>query len=279
MRNDRTRHGPLAQTLRRLPLLLLCLFAVVAIVDILLVLRPGLVNSLGERFAPALTGSATPSWARLMAASVTLGALALTAALLAGFARGVRSAPYLWLAPTWAASCAFVVAHLQLPLPLPLTTPHYAAFAALLWVGGGALFRADSFAGNCVGAALLATPLVLLSMSYMLVHTGPEAAIYPFDFRARLLTLVVGLASVGTPLIAIAWPRERATTTARHEDDRLSAQMLDLLERARDSEARAMDAERRLRQLETKFARARAADALVAPRPRIASSARPKPRH
>lgn len=248
MQTDRAKPDSELHSLRALPLLLLSLFAAVFVVDLLLVMQPALVRSLRDSWQGWMQLRAFGSpWPTLFAASLSFAGIAVGAALLGRFVRVVQTAPYLGLAPLLVGFCAVAIGGMSITLPLPVSAPVFACGSALLLIAGGALFRSESFAGNLAGAFLLATPLALLAGAYLLIEGNSSAAVQPFDQTAQRMMFVLGMASIGTPLIALAAPRglrrERSSEAAGGD---VGEQILELLQRARQSEDRAVEAERRL---------------------------------
>jgi hypothetical protein len=251
MQSARMRPLPLAlEPLRVLPLVLISLLVVVAAVDVLLVLQPALILSLRNGWQHALsTGGIPTTWASLVAAGVAVAGIAVAAAVLSTFIRGVQAAPYVILAPLLVGCCTLVIGRMQLDLPVPVSPPVFAAIGTLLLIGGGSLFRSSSFLANCAGALLAAAPLALLSAGYFGIQGSHAAALHPFDRTAQMFAFVLAFASVGAPLLAIACRRLRSAAGNWAEGaDELGGQIVELRERAEASEARAAESERRLSQ-------------------------------
>jgi hypothetical protein len=248
MQTDRAKPDTELSSLRALPLLLLSLFAAVFVVDLLLAMQPALVRSLRDSWQGSLPARAFGApWPTLLAASVSFAGIAAGAALLGRFVRIAQTAPYLALAPLLVGFCAVAIGGMSITLPLPLSAPVFACGSALLLIAGGTLFRSESFGGNLAGAFLLATPLALLGGAYLLVEGNSSAAAQPFDQTAQRLMFVLGMASIGTPLIAFAAPRGlRRERPSAADSGEVGEQMVELLERARESEDRALAAERQL---------------------------------
>jgi len=143
METERATSSPLyLEQLRSLPVVLVSLFVVVAGVDVLLAVSPGLMLTLREYWATPTAGGSTAS--ALTAAATIVGGVALATLTLGGFIRGVRSAPYLCLTPIWVCACMLAIARVQTPLPLPVPTSAFVAVSALLFVGSGVLFESTS---------------------------------------------------------------------------------------------------------------------------------------
>jgi hypothetical protein len=231
-------------------LVLVSLLVVVAAVDLLLVLQPALILSLRNGWQHALPAGGLPAtWTSLLAAGVAVAGISIAAAVLSTFIRGVQAAPYAILAPVLVGCCTLVIGRMQVDLPLPVSPALFAAIGTLLLVGGGNLFRSGSFRANCAGTLLVATPLALLSAGYFSIQGGHAAAQHPFDRTAQMFTFVLALASIGAPLLAIACRRlRRAPGDWAEGADELGGQLVELLERAEASEARAREAEHRLAQ-------------------------------
>ncbi len=240
MQTDRAKPVPFIESLKGLPVMLVSLFVVVGAVDLLLVIQPSVLASLrGDWQSSMPSGS---GWATLLAASVIVGAIALAATTLTWFVRGVRAAPYLCLAPLWVGLCMLVIGRMQIELPLPLPTPAFVAICALVFVGSGVLFESRSQTNNAAGAALSALPILLLVLGYMLSSVR-------FDGSAMLLLFVLAVAAAGAPVIAFAVRSSGAKLSggpSAAADEDVSEQLVELLERARQSEERAVRAERLL---------------------------------
>ena len=247
MQTDRMRTFPLAvEPLRMLPLVLTSLFVVVAAVDVLLVAQPALILSLRNGWQHTFSGGGVPTtWGSLLAAGVAVAGIAVAAAVLSTFLRAVQSAPYTILAPVLIGGCTLVAGRMQVSLPLPVSTPLFAGIGTLLLIGGGNLFRRGGFLSSCAGALLVVAPLALLASAYFTLQGSAAAALHPFDRSARLFTFVMGFASLGAPLLAIACRRPRNAAWADDGDD-LGGQIVELLDRAQASEERAARAEREL---------------------------------
>jgi hypothetical protein len=231
-------------------LVLISLLVVVAAVDVLLVLQPALILSLRNGWQHALGSGGIPTtWASLVAAGVSVAGIAIAAAVLSTFIRGVQVAPYVMLAPLLVGCCMLVIGRMQIDLPVPVSAPVFAAIGTFLLIGGGSLFRSRSFRAYCAGALLVAAPLALLSAGYFGLQGSHAAAQHPFDRTAQMFTFVLAFASMGAPLLAIACRRLRSAAGSWADGaDELGGQIVELVERAEASEARASEAERRLAQ-------------------------------
>ena len=239
MQTERVRPVSFSDSLKNLPILLGSLVVAVGLVDLLLVIQPGLLVSLRGSWQEALPPGSGVS--TLVAASVITGAIALAAMTLTWFVRSVRSAPYLTLAPLWVGLCMLVIGRMTVALPIPLPTPAFVAICALLFVGSGVLFETRSPQNNAVGAGLSALPILLLVLGYLLSDVA-------FDLSAMLLVLVLALAAVGAPVIAIACRANGAKLSGGLGRMQLDPgeQVVELLERARLAEDRATRAEQQL---------------------------------
>src|SRR5262245_54105984 len=163
MYTDRVRSAPLVEPLRVLPVVLISLFVVVAAVDLLLASQPPLIANLRDAWQHALSVSSVPaSWGSLLAAGISVAAVALSAAVLTAFIRGAHAAPYATLAPVLVGCCTLVLGRMPVSLPVPVSPPVFAGLATLMLIGGGNLFRSSSFFLNSAGALLATTPLALL---------------------------------------------------------------------------------------------------------------------
>jgi hypothetical protein len=239
---ERARPMPLyMEPLRNLPIVLISLFIVVAGVDALLALQPGILQSLRAYWSTPANGGTTSS--ALAAAAMIVGGVALSATALAAFIRGVRTAPYLCITPVWVCACMLAIARLHTPLPLPVPTSAFVAISALLFVSSGVLFESPSRVSNLIGTAASLLPLTLLSIGYAF-NTDAQAS---FGSDSFLMLFVLALAAAGAPAIAVACRANGAKVLggpAATADTNL--QLVELLERARLSEERAASAERRL---------------------------------
>jgi colicin import membrane protein len=242
METERARPMPLyMEPLRNLPIVLISLFIVVAGVDALLALQPGILQSLRAYFSAPASGGTTSS--ALAAAAMIVGGVALSATTLAVFIRGVRTAPYLCITPVWVCACMLAIARLHTPLPLPVPTSAFVAISALLFVSSGVLFESTSRVSNLIGTAASLLPLTLLSIGYAF-NSDAQAS---FGSDSFLMLFVLALAAAGAPAIAVACRANGARVLggqASHADT--SLQVVELLERARLSEERAEHAERQL---------------------------------
>lgn len=238
--------SPWVESFRNLPLVLASLIVVVLAVELLVKLRPAFVEGLRiDVLGFAGNVGVGSSWATLFGASVSLVAVALTAAVLAGFANGVQAAPYFALAPPLVAFSAFAIGAVPIDLPLAMDTRWLAAASALIWLGGGVLLLGRSTWHLVAGFSVTAAPVIWLGIAYS------RSQVHSFDGSAQLLMLVLALASIGAPLIAFA---ERRVRAGRDTDDEVGEQLLRLSERAERSEARAELAERQLASVGTRRA-------------------------
>jgi hypothetical protein len=228
------------EQLRSLPIVLISLFVVVAGVDVLLALAPGLLVTLREWWATPSSGASTSS--ALAAATTIVGGVALAAVALAAFIRGVRSAPYLCITPVWVCACMLAIARVQTPLPLPVPTSAFVAISALLFVGSGVLFESTSRLSNLIGTAASILPLTLLSIGYAF-NTSAQAS---FGGDSLLMLFVLALAAAGAPAIAVACRANGARVLGGPAAAMDPVQIAELFERLRETEARAAHAERQL---------------------------------
>jgi len=243
MQTERARPYPLyVEPLKSLPIVLISLFIVVAAVDALLALQPGLLQSLRAYWSTPPAGGTTSS--ALTAASLIVGGVAFSATVLAGFIRGVRSAPYLCITPVWVCACMLAIARVQTPLPLPVPTSAFVAISALLFVGSGVLFESTSRLSNLIGTAASLLPLTLLSIGYAF-NADAQAS---FNGDSMLMLFVLALAGAGAPAIAVACRANGARVLGGQSTvpEAAGAQIVALLERARVSEERAARAELQL---------------------------------
>jgi hypothetical protein len=245
-RVQRFKHLP-SDWLRALPFMLVLLVLVVASVDLLIAIQPPFLRSLDvvlRRYA-AISG-VRATWSSMTAAAISLACVALAASLLLTFIRSFQAAPYVGLAPPLIAFSAWVMARIPIALPLHVTPQIFAGFAAFLVFSGGAMLCAAVYRNKVLGAFLLTAPVFLLAISYALTRGHADAARFPLDQHAQLLFLMLTMATIGTALIAIVWPRGLTASAAVG-----STQLVELMERARASEERAAEAERRLATLQS----------------------------
>jgi histone H1/5 len=229
------------EPLRNLPIVLISLFIVVAGVDALLALQPGILQSLRAYFSAPASGGTTSS--ALAAAAMIVGGVALSATTLAAFIRGVRTAPYLCITPVWVCACMLAIARLHTPLPLPVPTSAFVAISALLFVSSGVLFESTSRVSNLIGTAASLLPLTLLSIGYAF-NTDAQAS---FGSDSFLMLFVLALAAAGAPAIAVACRANGAKVLGGQASNAdMNLQVVELIERARQSEERAAQAERQL---------------------------------
>jgi hypothetical protein len=230
--------SPWVEPLRNLPLVLASLLTAVVAVELLVKLRPAFVEALRDDVLGWTGGmGAAGPWATLLSASVSLVAVALTATALASFANGVKAAPYFALAPLLVAFSAFAIGAVPIELPIAMDTRGLAVASALIWLGGGVLLLGRSAWNLSAGLVVTCAPAIWLAIAYA------RSRVHAFDGSAQQLMLILVLGSFAAPLIAFAQRRLRAGGDA---DSELGDQLLRLVERAEQSEARAALAERQL---------------------------------
>jgi hypothetical protein len=250
MQTQTDRMKPFAQWLelfRTLPLVLISLFIMVGVVDVLLALQPGILQSVRGSWQDwtLQQGISTP-WARLLAAAVSVAGVSIASAILATFLRGVQSEPFLWLAPAWVGLLAFVLARMPIVLPLPASTPLFASASGLAILGGATFLKQRSALRTLTATFLIVTPIALLCAGYF-GQFDAGGATPRFDAAAGLAMFVLVLTAIGAALIAVNCNAGlQAGAGARSE---LGEQMFELLERVKFSETRASLAEHQLQQL------------------------------
>jgi hypothetical protein len=243
-----------SQFWRMIPAMLGALLVVLLAVDALLAYEPAILKDLSSSWRSLVTMQPVlaPS-ANAMAATLAIASVVLASAVLLVFARATAGAAHLSLTPSWVAFCMLVVAAIRTPLPLPVSTPWFAALCALLFVGAGMLLRLGSWAGTISGWCSIALPFVLVTDSYVRApSTGTT-----FGRDAGELLLWLGLSALGVVLIAYARPRGQS---AGDEVEGLEGvdvvqTLFEQVERAERSEARVAELER---QLNDAYARRRA---------------------
>jgi hypothetical protein len=252
MQAQTDRMKPFAQWLelfRTLPLVLISLFIMVGVVDVLLALQPGILQSVRGSWQDwtLQQGISTP-WARLLAAAVSVAGVSIASAILATFLRGVQSEPFLWLAPAWVGLLAFVLARMPIVLPLPASTPLFASASGLAILGGATFLQQRSALRTLTATFLIVTPIALLCAGYF-GQFDAGGATPRFDAAAGLAMFVLVLTAIGAALIAVNCNAGvQAGAGAPRE---LGEQMFELLERVKFSETRASLAEQQLQQLRT----------------------------
>jgi hypothetical protein len=232
---------------RTLPLVLISLFIMVGVVDVLLALQPGILQSVRGSWQDwtLQQGISTP-WARLMAAAVSVAGVSIASAILATFLRGVQSEPFAWLAPAWVGLLAFVLARMPIVLPLPASTPLFASASGLAILGGATFLQQRSLLRTLTATFLILTPIALLCVGY-LGQFDAGVATPRFDAAAGLAMFVLVLTAIGAALIAVN--SSAGAQAGAGAPSELGEQMFELLERVKFSEMRASQAEQQLQQL------------------------------
>jgi hypothetical protein len=229
---------------RVFPLTLVSLVAVTVGVDLLLAFQPAMTSPLRERFQHWV---GTGSWSGLFASSISVLCVAVTAAILATFVRGVKSAPYVWLASMFVSTCTLVMNGVSAELPWPIPSPLFAVLSALLLIGGGEVFLLGSRLRMVSGVMLSFAPLALLAIGY--AQSNPIAS---FNSNEQLFAAILALTSVGTLTLSTVSQRILEHASDRDSNpqasDYLRTQIIQLLERCNATEARALRAEQQLAQ-------------------------------
>jgi hypothetical protein len=234
--------------MRTFPIALLSLVIITACVDILLAFQPAMIAPLRDGFQNWVgAGSGLSSWPGLFAASISVLAISVSAAILVSFIRGVKKAPYVWLASLFVSTCTLVMNGLSVKLPWSIPTPLFTTLSALLLIGGGELFLRESVLRICSGIALILTPLALLAVGY--VQSNPQAG---FNADAQLFAIILAMTSFGTLALSVVSQRMLHDTANRtsmeQKSEQLRIQVVELLERCNAADARAMRAEQQLAQ-------------------------------
>lgn len=132
-----------------------------------------------------------------LAVSVVVGATVLAVAVLSAFARGVQSAPYMWLGPALVGFSSAVLTRMPVVLPLhELPSMWFAPPAGLLLLAGGALLQMRGWAAKTAGVLLLSLPLCVVAFGYA------QALPAVIDTNARLFLFILALTSVGVALLS-----------------------------------------------------------------------------
>ena len=236
------------EPLRNLPVVLTSLLIVMAAVDVLLVIQPSPVRTLRDDWQRWVKGAVDAPWATLVGAGAIIACVAVAAALLTVVVRGISESPYLWIASALVAGCCFWIGRMAVEVPVQMPTPWFAALCALLLVGGGAFFQGRSFITHAAGTFLASMPLMLVGVGYWRAQSGPVPA-PPITPDTRTLLSLLAIATVGTPLVGVAARRLRALGGASGRGGHAADRMVELIERARTSERRAVHAERELQRV------------------------------
>jgi len=218
-------------------LLALMLFACI-VFDIALVMSPDLSRSVIAAWRGLEVSGPSGPWVTLaLRSGVAMGGAALGMFALVAFARGIASAPFVWLAPVLISFSTIIVARMPVELPLPISVQAYALASAFLLLGGGALLQVGRSLHVFVGMLITALPLGLLATSYMTPHAPALVT------TAKLMLFVLAAGSVGVMLIAMLTPSaselfEHASLRREHEQ-----RLAQAMQRVRASEERMSHAE------------------------------------
>jgi len=245
MSEPRARAHDATDFLRSLPIMLTALVAVVFAVDLLLAFQPAVLDDLSRGWRRAVSALPVSAPAvSVLAASLAVGCVVLSSAVLLMFSRAVASAPHMSLAPAWVALCMLSVVRVDGRLPLPTSLPLFAALSALLCVGAGVALCSASRPGLIFGWVLLAAPLVVLGIGYASVATGA----YPVGRETAVL--VAGLLSSASGVVLLSYMHRRARPATSEIPDLDGVDVVEELftqiERAERSEARVAELERQL---------------------------------
>jgi hypothetical protein len=244
MSQSRTQNVEASEISRSVPILLTALLAVVVGVDVVLTVQPVWLDELSHawRSVVAMRPVLAPA-ADALAASLAIASVVIASAVLLLFARAVQQAPHVSLAPAWVSLCILSVVHVHDPLPLPMSTPLFAALSALAFVGACTAFCSGTRAGLFFGAMLVALPFVVFARGYF------ETARGAFPFARDAQQLLVGLiaSALGVVLLSVMQRDGRSP----HEVPGLEGvdvveELFSQVERAERAEARVAELERRL---------------------------------
>ena len=223
--------------IRRLAIVLLALFAVVALIDVLLATRPLMLAYVSVDSQRLLTGTGLPAtWTNLLAVALTVACIAIAATALVGLVRIAPIAPYAVLAPMLVGSCVLLLGQLAIVWPVPVPKSLFIAMATLLVVGGGSLFNRSGLLTGSAGVILAAVPLLLVGVGYAFSY-GELGTMQPFDRGGQMVALVMAFCMIGAPLFAVSLRRPRSPQG--HNAAQLAA-------RIQAAEARERDAQRQL---------------------------------
>lgn len=251
------------------PLLLAVALIAACLAYVALLAQPVLARGLGTFWGSLSLAAKGAEWViPVVAGSVALAGATFCALVLSAFIRGVQTAPYVWLSPVLAGFSSVVLARMRIELPLAyVPVALFSGLAGLLMLGGGALLQVRGFASKCSGLLLLLLPLATLIAGYARLAGGFEPAFRTLDSSSLLFLFVLALTSLGVALVAfVARPASASADVSRRalqaqEHRELLAQAI---ERARISEMRQADAERRA-QLAEQNLRAQAGPLRMAP--------------
>jgi hypothetical protein len=242
------REGPLAEATdfwRTLPTLLAALLAAVVSVDILLTLQPAVLDELSRSWLRLLAVRPMPvPISTVLAASLAVASIVITAALLLFFSRAALIVPHATIAPAWVALWTLCVVRIPASLPLPISLPMFTALSALLFVGASAALCSGTRIGTVVGWMLLVSPLGLLAGGF--AHAARSSS---YLLTRDTLLVVGGLVLSSAGVVLLAFLRKPAASPGVIEGlegvdvvDELFTQ----IERAERSEARCLELERQL---------------------------------
>lgn len=229
---------------RTLPTLLASLLAAVVSVDMLLTLQPSFLSEASQSWQRIISirPMTTPA-TTVLAASVSVACIVLSAALLLLFARAALVAPHATLAPAWVALWTLSVVRIPAQLPLPMSMPMFTALSALLFVGASAALCSGTRMGTIIGWMLLVSPLGLLGGSLLNAPRTPQA----FTRETLLVAGGLLLSAVGVALLSfLRKPARPGANVEGLEGVDVVEELFQQVERAERSEARCADLERQL---------------------------------
>jgi hypothetical protein len=232
------------------PIAIACALVLVGLSYLLFMTQPTMLGALNAAFAHVAPQGRAPAWLLPgLAAVIAMLGVALGSVLLSAFIHGVQSAPYAWLAPLLVGFSSVVLGRMQLQLPLDRLSPAaFAALSGLLLLGGGALVQSRSVPTRLSGGLALLLPLITLSVAYGRARGSMENAARTLDMSSGMFLFVLALTSLGVALVALT---ARPTRSARDAAARAKTwqqhreQLAEALDRLRESELRAAEAERR----------------------------------
>ena len=242
------RASPLAEpndVWRTLPMLLATLLAAVLSVDMLLTLQPAILDQLSGALERVITIRPMPApVTTVLAASLSVAGVVISAALLLLFSRAALVAPHATVAPAWVALWTLCIVRVPAALPLPMSLPTFTALSALLFVGASAALCSGTRIGTLIGWMLLVSPLGLLGGSLANAAQGGSPL-------GRDELLVIGgllLSAIGVGLLPLLRkPNASPNSIEGLEGVNVVDELFTQLERAERSEARCAELERQLR--------------------------------
>ncbi|HKP58362.1 MAG TPA: hypothetical protein VJV78_16670 [Polyangiales bacterium] len=227
---------------RVIPTMLGALLVMLLAVDAVLALQPSLLKDLSTswqglvRMQPVLVPSAN-----ILAATLAVTSVVISSAVLFAFSRAPAGAAHVALTSVWVAACMLVVASIHTPLPLPTSTPTFAALCGVLYVGAGTLLRQGSSGATLTGWAALALPFAFVIDGFIRL---PTAGVTFRDASGLIAWLAVS--ATGVSLVAYAWPRRSSTEVEGLEGVDAVESLFEQVERAERAEAKVAELQRQL---------------------------------